>query len=201
MAKKLRAVDQELFTFKNRKDIKSRKYKTTRQHIIDLVIGVAGILAGTALLVHFKTLVGAGVCTLAGVTLMVYAIRAEKQKQILERSEFLNALLSSALGANQKFCMIVTEATGQIVYLNNGFQKTFPKIIDLEKRNLSKLLKLYSTSDAKSKTIMTAVKKASNKTLSWDIKQGSGKSATKLKTNLQIEPIARPSGFVVIRGE
>lgn len=199
MAKNLRAVDQELFTFKNKFDVHSRKYRTKKQIVIDLVLGVIAIVLGTMVLIHYETLIGAGISLLAGIGLLVYAKRAEKRKIISERSEFLNALLASAIGNKHKFCMIVNQDDGQIVYLNNDFQKTFPKIVNSEKRFLAKLLKMYSVSDAKSKSIMTAVKKAADKSVAVDISAGKGKPKEKL--NFKIEPIARPSGFVMIRGE
>ena len=130
--------------------------------------------------------------------MLIYALRAAKQKIIFERSEFLNALLSSAVGAKHQFTMIVTQSEGQIVYLNNGFQALFPKMLKQEKRYLAKLLKTYSNSDVKSKTILSAVEKGTDKTVIVDVKE-KGKATTKVK--FKIEPIARPSGFVMIRGE
>lgn len=198
MSKKLRAADQELFSFKNRNDIKSRSHRTNTQKVTDFIVGVAAVMAGTAVLVYYQTLIGALICLILGCTMLFHSLRTEQQKTTIERSEFLNALLSSAIGGNHKFAMIVTQTDGQIVYLNHGFQALFPKTLASEKRYLSNLLKSYSTSDAKSKSILAAVDKGTDKEVVLDIK-GKGKETSKIK--FKIEQIARPSGFIMIRGE
>jgi hypothetical protein len=196
MLKNLRAVEQEVFSFKNKFDVHSREYRTKLQIFFDILIGVALVSVGTALLVYYETLLGAGISFFAGVILLIYVLRAEKRKIVAERSEFLNALLASALASKHKFCMVVTQKDGQIVYLNNGFQKTFPKMVPLEKRMLSKLLKAYDVAPAKAKAIQAAVKKATDKEVAVEITSGKVKE----KITFKIEAIARPSGFVLVRG-
>jgi hypothetical protein len=198
MPKNLRAAEQELFTFKNRSDVKKRNHASNRQTLIDLVISAFLIFAGTAILTHMQTLVGAAITFGAGVALLIFAKRSAATKLVIERSEFLNALLSSALAAKYKFCAIVTQSDGQIVYLNSGFQATFPKMLDFPKRTLTKLYSTYGISPDKAKSITAAVKKAASKEVSVEVINDKTKKPQKIK--LVIEPIARPSGFILIRG-
>ena len=198
MKKNLRAADQDVFTFKNRSDVKKRKHATTKQNVIDLVIATFGVAAGTALLTEMQTLVGAAISFGAGVALLLFAKRTAEYKVTLERSEFLSALFSSALGQKHKFTMIVTQQEGQIVYLNNGFQTLFPKMVETPKRTLTKLFSSYGFPAEKAKSITAAVKKASEKEITVELALGKDKKKEKVK--LSIEPIARPSGFVLIRG-
>ena len=44
MKKNLRAAEQDVFTFKNRKDVKKRKHGSTKQNIIDLIISASVLL-------------------------------------------------------------------------------------------------------------------------------------------------------------
>ena len=197
MAKNLRAEDQEIFSFKNRSDVKKRSHESKRQAVIDVIISVFLIATGTAILTYMQTLIGAAISFGTGLALLVFAKRIAQFKTTIERSEFLNALLSSAMGAKTKFTIIVTQSDGQIVYLNSGFQATFPKMTDIPKRTLAKFFSTYGVSEDKAKAITAAVKKAVSKEVTIEV---SLDKAKKQKLKLSIEPIARPSGFVMIRG-
>jgi proteasome assembly chaperone (PAC2) family protein len=145
-----------------------------------------------------QTLVGAAISFGAGIALLIFAKRLAANKLTIERSDFLNALLSSALGAKHKFCIIVTQSDGQIVYLNSGFQAAFPKMLEVPKRTLTKFYSTYGISADKAKSITTAVKKATSKEVSVEVMNDKSKKTQKMK--FIIEPIARPSGFILIRG-
>ena len=145
-----------------------------------------------------QTLVGAAISFGAGVALLLFARRTAEYKLTLERSEFLSALFSSVLGQKHKFCMIVTQEEGHIVYLNSGFQALFPKMIETPKRTLTKLYSAYSFPADKAKLITSAVRKGTAKDVTIELATTKGK--TKEKVKISIEPIARPSGFVMIRG-
>lgn len=197
MSLKLRAIDQEAFSSKNRKDFKSRNHGMSNKRVFELILASIAVILGTMILVHLRTLEGGLVCLGAGLILLVFSLQTEKYKTIIERSEFLNALFSSVASEGYKFCIIANKKDGRIVYLNQGFQKLFPEAVAFERRSVGKLLLAYKVDKAKAKLINAAVKKAAKKTYAVEF-NGSEKSS---KMKLYIEPIKRPSGFVLIRGE
>lgn len=197
MPKNLRAVDQEVFSEKGRKDFSNREHGSNTYRMFELVAAIIVIVLGTYILVTTKSLILGSVFLIAGLVLFAFAKQTEKNKIILERSEFLNALLASVAGAGQKFVCIAT-TKGQIAYFNNGFQKHFPQMIEMDKRMISKLFSTYKVADAKKKAILEAVKKGGKKTVDVEIITATAKKAQKMK--ITVEPIARPAGFVIIRG-
>lgn len=196
MAKNLRAIDQKIFSEKNRKDFKNRNHGLSNKRIFELILALLAVILGTMILVYLQTMIGGLVCAGAGFVLLLFALQTERYKEIIERSEFLNALLASAAGEGHKFTAIATKKNGQIVYLNEGFQKTFPKMVDMERRSLGKLFTTYKVDKTKSKPILEAIKKSSKKTTTIEIKNG--KKTQKIK--ISVEPIKRPEGFVLVRG-
>ena len=195
MAKNLRAIDQEVFSEKGRSDFTNREHGLTAYRIFELVSALIVVILGTYILVTTKSLM-LGLASLAGgLILFAFAKQTERAKIVLERSEFLNALFASVVGSGSKFTFIATKK-GQIVYLDNGFQKIFPEMVEMEKRSVAKLLTTYKVADAKKKSINEAVKKGAKKSVEIEIAKGKKKQ----KLKVSVEGIARPTGFVIIRG-
>lgn len=196
--KNLRAIDQKSFTTKNRKDFVARKHGIKSQQVYSFILTLVVIAFGVAFLVYNETLYGSIVCIIAGALLFVFGKITERHKKALETTEFLSALFSSVIGEDYKFSIIVKRDDAQIVYLNNGFQKTFPDMVPIADRSLPLLMKLYNVSAQDQKSVLAAVKGKDKHQVK--VKMLSGKENKKSTISLNVEPIARPAGFCLIRG-
>lgn len=182
-------VNEQSFSTKGRSDFIVRSHKIFSGSIFQLLLVALVILSGVVFIVYHNTLIGAVLLIVLGFSLLIYATHVEHYKRLLTKTEFLTALFSSVVGSDYKFCMVVNNKTGEIVYLNKGFQQAFPKIIAMPDRKISDLLETYDTGK-NSKTILDTISKGKEA----DVKTDS--HGTWL-----IEPIARPAGFSLIRGK
>jgi hypothetical protein len=196
--KNLRAIDQASFATKNRDDFIARKHGLTVKHLYALIPVIFLIAICVAALVYYNLQSASGLCVVIGFILLVSAKYSERHKKALETTEFLNALFSSTLAAGYKFCTIVKQDDGQIVYLNNGFQKMFPEMLPMPKRSLDLLFAHYPVPENKRETVTLAVRKGEKKEV--PVSMVCNKSKKKTAMTLILEPIPRPAGFTMIRG-
>ena len=197
--KHIRASDQNEFDTQGRKDFVVRKHGFSSQQIYSLCIAAVIIIAGVSFLVYNDALLGSVMCTLTGFVLLIFAKQIETRKKELLSTEFLNALFSSAIAAGHKFTMIVRQESGNIVYLNRGFQDMFPDMIDPPKRTLEALLSLYYVSDADRNSVLAAAKQSTASQVPLTIQAGADRKTHSIV--MSMEPIARPAGFCLIRGK
>lgn len=197
--KNLRAIDQTSFYTKDRTDFKSRKHGLVASQIYSLLIALPIIAISVTFLVYNNMIMGSLVCLVVGTLLYVVAKQLERHKKALETTEFLNALFSSALGSEYKFCIIVKKDDGRIVYLNNGFQKVFPEMLPIADRTIESLLQLHNVNEISQKEVIQSIKKGVSKEI--DLKIGTGKDNKKSNLSFVIEPISRPAGFCLVRGK
>ena len=120
----------------------------------------------------------------------------QRNHDLLLATEFQNALFSSALGLNNKFCMIM-KRDGNIVYLDRSFQNMFPDFLKQSRRTLDTLLEIGSVSREESDKVYAAIGRGVFEKVIFSIK-GSGNEMHKIV--MSVEPILRPSGFVLLRG-
>ena len=199
--KNLRASDQDCFTDKNRSDFKARKHTFSAKKMYEMTFSAIAIAVAVTFLVSNQMMSGAISCMVLGGVLFIIAKQAEHHRKLLTATEFLSALLSSALGEGYDFVMIIKKDVRKIVYLNNGFQKVFPEMVDVEFRKLDDLLAKYQAGEEVSKSIVQAVKKGTAKKISLDIMTGSGNNKKKSSMVFNIDPILRPAGFCLVRGK
>ena len=199
MSTNLRVSDQNAFSLKNRKDFTVRRHGLSTVVVYKLIFFTLVICAATTFLVYNQMMLGAQITTLIGLVLYIFAKQLEKHKRSLAFTEFLNAMLSSALAKDHKFCMIVKQSDGQIVYLNRDFQKTFPEIAALPMRTLDILLNRYNFAAGARKSILQATTKGAVKTVNTEFKGPHAKKTQEI--SFVIEPIQRPVGFSLIRGK
>jgi len=195
--KNLRANDQTSFYAKGRKDFTVRRHSFFATRLYRTILSAILIAAGVTFIVYKNTLLGAVLCILLGIGLYIYAKHIERLKKLLTTTEFLNALFSSIVGAGHKFCIIVNIDSGDIVYMNNQFQQMFPEMLPMPKRELKTLLEVYKVDE--SAGILSALKAAKKTSITAQTQSGNDKKASSILWS--IEPIARPSGFSIIRGQ
>lgn len=194
----IRASDRKDFVAGKRKDFVVRKRGLNAAYIYSLCVMAITVVIGVTILVYNDTLMGSILCVAVGTVMLVISKQVEKQQKLLQATEFLNALFASALGAGHKFCMI-TKQDGEIVYLDRSFQQMFPDMVNKSKRTLEELLTLYNTSESNRMSLMQALKLNSESKITVQIEGGAER--TKQSVAVHIEPILRPSGFCLVRGQ
>ncbi len=123
-------------------------------------------------------------------------LQLQRTHDLLLATEFQNSLFASALGINNKFCMIM-KRDGNIVYLDRSFQGMFPDFLKQSRRTLDMLLEIGSVSREESDKIYAAIGRGVFEKVIFNIK-GAGNEMHKIV--MSVEPILRPSGFVLLRG-
>jgi len=120
----------------------------------------------------------------------------QRNRDLVLTTEFQNALFASALGINNKFCMIIRK-DGNIIYLDRSFQDMFPDFLRQPRRTIDVLLELGKVSKEEGNKILTAIEHGIYSKVLFDIR-GVGNEYHKIV--MSIEPILRPSGFIMLRG-
>ena len=123
-------------------------------------------------------------------------LQMQRTHDLLLATEFQNALFASALGINNKFSMIMKH-DGNIVYLDRSFQGMFPDFLKQSRRTLDMLLEIGTVSREDSEKIYAAIGRGVYEKVIFSIK-GTGNEMHKIV--MSVEPILRPSGFVLLRG-
>lgn len=123
-------------------------------------------------------------------------VQLQRHQDLLLATEFQNALFASALGLNNKFCVIIRR-NGGIVYIDRAFQKMFPDFLRQSQGSIHTLLERGKVSEEDSNRIFSAIERGVYEKVVFDIKGSDGAFS---KIIMSIEPILRPSGFILLRG-
>lgn len=123
-------------------------------------------------------------------------IQMQRNRDLVMTTEFQNALFASALGINNKFCLII-KRDGNIVYLDRSFQTLFPDFMKLPRRTVDELLEYGRVTPEDSEKIITAIEAGIFDKVIYDIRASDGQF---FKIVMSVEPILRPSGFILLRG-
>jgi two-component system cell cycle sensor histidine kinase/response regulator CckA len=123
-------------------------------------------------------------------------VQMQSNNDLVLATEFQNALFASALGINNKFCMIIRR-NGNVVYLDRAFQELFPDFLHQSKRSIDILLEQGRVSRSESEKVFTAIERGVFEKVMFEIR-GSDNRFNKIV--MSIEPILRPSGFILLRG-
>ncbi len=172
-----------------------RRQPSTTQIALIFLIALAIALSVTVTVAN-KYLLVSMLMTLAAVTGWYVVLHIQRDRDLLLATEFQNALFASALGLNNKFCMIM-KREGNIVYLDKSFQDMFPDFLKQPRRSLDVLLDQGKVSREDSEKIYSAVERGVYEKVIFSIRGSSNES---YKIVMSIEPILRPSGFVLLRG-
>jgi len=124
------------------------------------------------------------------------AVQLQRTRDLVLTTEFQNALLASALGIQNKFCLIIRQ-DGNIVYLDRSFQELFPDFFKQPHRTVGMLVNYGKLSQEESKKIFAAIDRNTYDKVVFTIRDFKGDFH---KIVMSIEPILRPSGFILLRG-
>ncbi|NBX03675.1 MAG: hypothetical protein EBR02_06410 [Alphaproteobacteria bacterium] len=165
--------------------------------IYRFAIFLAIITVGVELIVYFEALNAAILCTVVGMVMVFLSRELERQKKLQQSTEFMNALFASALAQDCLFCLAVRH-DGKIIYINRTFQELFPAFISEPIRSLALFLTAQKLTPDLCEAITQSVAHARKISLPVTLTTDGDK---KRSVMLQIDPIERPSGFVLIRGK
>ena len=118
-----------------------------------------------------------------------------QSRDLVLATEFQNALFASALGFSNKFCLII-KRDGSIIYTDRGFQRMFPTLVSERDISIVGMVKHGRISLSDKEKIYEAIDRGFYDTSVVEICDSSG---TVNKLVLSVEPIVRPSGFLLIR--
>lgn len=172
--------------------------RTKAEVIYSLFLALIMIVGGVSFLVYQDTLMGCFLTLVISIIMYFTGKKFEKMRNLLRSSEFMNAMLTSVMGAHYQFCMIV-QLNGDIVYLDRGFYATFPDFLDQSSVTLEAWLNLYKVSADDRQKILGDIKGGKEEKIVISIAKGGNKVAQDML--LYIEPIPRPEGFVLLRGK
>ena len=134
-------------------------------------------------------------CLLLASTGWYVLLSMTQSRDLVLATEFQNALFASALGSSNKFCLII-KREGSIVYTDRGFQSMFPDLIKERNVTLVGMMKYGRVAAADKDKIYTAIDRGTDEKIIFEIYSGDNKIN---KIVLSIEPIVRPSGFLLLR--
>jgi len=179
------------FRISSSKDFSVRKRSAGFLEFLAICATIAILGLGMSLSLYNKLAVLSALYTLGGFISLYVAVQMNRNHHLVQSTEFLNALFSSALSMNYKFAMIVN-SDGKIVYFNRPFQDVFGAFIETHDRSFKHWLKSGNVSAEEMEKIMQAATKETGEKIITTL-NGTLYSLT-------LEPIPRPSGFTLVRG-
>lgn len=194
--KYLRASDRMEFSQGVDNGFVDRK-RTVKNPVLHYGVLALIVVAGAWLLVHYQSPIGCVVAVVVGLAINAIAMESERLKRMLRATEFLSALFSSALGNGYRFVAIATTA-GDVVYTNREFQTMFASLCEQYNFSLSQVFEAAKIPTDERDVLTTLTKTGKVGAAPATITDVSGAVHT---TTLEITPIERPAGFLLIRAK
>jgi hypothetical protein len=197
MPKNVRASDMIELSLPGDDFIVRKRFPSIRQ-MAQICLAAVIVVFGVVILVRNDTIVGALVCVLVGSIMLHLGRNIEKQQKVINATEFMNALFSSALCKGHKFCFVARK-DGRVVYVDRGFQEVFPDFMDQPQRELAAFINIYNLSSDVSGKLIEMVASGSDGQLLLSAATGANKINQTM--NVTCESIVRPKGYVLVRGK
>jgi hypothetical protein len=174
--------------------VRKRNHAVMQWMIVSLSI-IMIILSVTVIVTDRLTITSA-LFTIIGISCWYVSTHMQHNRDLLNATEFQNALFASALSMGHKFCMIITR-DGGIIYFDRPFQATFPEFVKQPARSFDVFLDQGQVGDGDKEKIRAAVKQGAYEKITFNIRCAGGEIQ---KVIMSVEPILRPSGYVLLRG-
>lgn len=186
--KSMRIVDSSDFVV--------RKYGPSLPQIFIVCLAVLAAAIIMTLTIYDRTALLSMLFILAGMTSWYVTNQVRHNREMLQATEFQNALFASALGAHHKFCMIIRNDQS-IIYFDRHFQQQFPDFVKQGAHTLSRWLEHVQSSKEDGDKIAKAIASNEDSTVQCRLK---AEEEQVQSITLLVEPILRPSGFILLRG-
>lgn len=191
----IRYTDMDMTTSGAQDFVIRRRAPTIPQFAFILFIAILIALSLIAAVMD-KTTLALILVLLTGIVGWYVMLILQRSRDMVLATEFQNALFASALGINNKFCLII-KRDGNIIYLDRSFQEMFPDFIKQSRRTIDMLLDHGKVSREESSKIFSAIERGVYDKVLFDIRSSDGRY---YKIVMSVEPILRPSGFILLRG-
>jgi two-component system cell cycle sensor histidine kinase/response regulator CckA len=178
------------------KDFVIRRREPTLPQILLLFIASMMVVTGTTLAVADKMTLAILLFLLVAAIGWYAILQMQRERDLVLATEFQNALFASALGINNKFCLII-KRDGNIVYLDRSFQEMFPNFSHKSRRAIDGLLEHAKVAPDESEKIYRAIEAGVYDKAIFNIRDAQGNFHHII---MSVEPILRPSGFILLRG-
>ncbi len=122
--------------------------------------------------------------------------RKQQSLDLVMTTEYQNMLFAQAAALGSSFCLFVRR-DGTITYANDGLKKLFPHLAYSDSQALSAIFEQGGVGRIDRERIMNAIFADQSERLVFPIKKTDGTSQDYILT---VEPLARPGGYLVIRG-
>lgn len=198
MANHFRVSDRIDLVAATRDDFVARKRITLVQWLYRIFLWAGVVPLGVALIVYYDALWGAMLCVLVGMVVYVLAQQILRLQRMLHNTEFLNALFSSALNRHHAFCA-VAKKDGELVYANQTFQALFPGFMERPERTVTALLENGKVEASRRSPLLESIRQGNE--IAVTIPFAIGNESQPRPFVLSVDPIAKPSGFVLLRGK
>ncbi|MGB1540349.1 MAG: hypothetical protein ACPG80_05265, partial [Rickettsiales bacterium] len=122
---------------------------------------------------------------------------SEQHRNMLMATEFQNALFSAAARLKSKFCIIVKQEDGTVVYYDRDFQKCFPETANRGTLMLDKIFSARYISKAEADKLNNALMEGTSQTVFINM---GAEGRDDRRVVVSIDPLPRPEGFSILRG-
>lgn len=177
-------------------DFVVRKRNHAAMQWLIICLSVIMVCLSVTLMIADRLTVTSTLFVIIGITCWYVATQMQHNRDLLNATEFQNALFASALGLGHKFCMIITR-DGGVIYFDRPFQSCFPDFMKQPARSLGVFLELTQVSDAEREKLMSAIQQGGYDKITLTVRTAGGVTERML---VSIEPILRPSGYILLRG-
>jgi hypothetical protein len=198
MPKNVRASDRLDLGHQEEDGFVVRKRFPSVRKMAQLCLSGLIIVLGVTVLLRNDTLIGSLICISVGSVMLYLGRTLEKQQNVINATEFMNAVFSSALCKGYRFCFIA-RANGNIIYLDRGFQELFPDFMSQSERELSVFCETQQLRPDVAAKLTELVRTHAEASLEMTALIGSNRVVQIL--TITCEPITRPKGYVLVRGK
>lgn len=175
-------------------DFMPRDRKPTAFELMLIFVFALGLSVTLPVMILDKMMLTFWLCLMLAIAGWYVIIEITRSRDLVLATEFQNALFASALGFNNKFCLII-KREGAIVYMDNGFQKMFPELIKERNVSIAGMLKFGKVATIEKEKIFAALDRGVYDKIIFDIHANNQVH----KIVMSLEPIIRPSGFILMR--
>lgn len=130
-------------------------------------------------------------CAVGGYVAMIL----QRSRDLVLATEFQNTMFASALGTDNKFCLII-KTDGTIVYMDQAFQGIFPDFLRQPQRTIGSLLQYGNVNHVEKEKILAVIGRGVYDKVIFDIRASNNED---YKIVMSVEPILRPTGYILLR--
>lgn len=177
-------------------DFVVRKRNHAAMHWLIVCLSAIMVCLSVTLMIADRLTITSTLFVIIGITCWYIATQMQHNRDLLNATEFQNALFASALGLGHKFCMIVNRE-GMIVYFDRPFQATFPDFMKQPARTLDVFLSLGQATEGDKDKLATAIRQGVYEKITLPVRTGQNLQE---RLTVSVEPILRPSGYILLRG-